>query len=34
VLAPDRRQPRELRRRVAIEPVIGHLNAEHRMGRN
>jgi IS5 family transposase len=34
VLAQDRRQPRELRRRVAIEPVIGHLNAEHRMGRN
>jgi transposase, IS5 family len=25
---------RELRRRSAIEPVIGHLKAEHRMGRN
>jgi transposase, IS5 family len=25
---------RELRRRAAIEPVIGHLKAEHRMGRN
>jgi hypothetical protein len=25
---------RELRRRVAVEPVIGHLKAEHRMGRN
>ena len=24
----------ELRRRAAIEPVIGHLKAEHRMGRN
>jgi len=24
---------RELRRRAAIEPVIGHLKAEHRMGR-
>jgi hypothetical protein len=23
-----------LRRRAAIEPVIGHLKAEHRMGRN
>jgi IS5 family transposase len=23
-----------LRRRSAIEPVIGHLKAEHRMGRN
>jgi IS5 family transposase len=25
---------RDLRRRAAIEPVIGHLKAEHRMGRN
>ena len=25
---------RELQRRAAIEPVIGHLKAEHRMGRN
>ncbi len=25
---------RELRRRPAVEPVIGHLKAEHRMGRN
>ncbi|MET4324175.1 IS5 family transposase [Bradyrhizobium sp. RT5a] len=25
---------RELRRRAAVEPVIGHLKAEHRMGRN
>ena len=25
---------RELRRRSAIEPVIGHTKAEHRMGRN
>ena len=25
---------RELRRRAAIEPVIGHLKAGHRMGRN
>jgi IS5 family transposase len=25
---------RELRRRAAIEPLIGHLKAEHRMGRN
>ena len=25
---------RELRQRAAIEPVIGHLKAEHRMGRN
>jgi IS5 family transposase len=25
---------RELRRRAAIEPVIGHLRGEHRMGRN
>jgi transposase, IS5 family len=25
---------RQLRRRAAIEPVIGHLKAEHRMGRN
>jgi IS5 family transposase len=23
---------REIRRRAAIEPVIGHLKAEHRMG--
>jgi IS5 family transposase len=25
---------RQMRRRAAIEPVIGHLKAEHRMGRN
>jgi transposase, IS5 family len=25
---------RELRRRPAVEPMIGHLKAEHRMGRN
>lgn len=25
---------RELRRRTAVEPVIGHVKAEHRMGRN
>jgi transposase, IS5 family len=25
---------RELKRRVAIEPVIGHLKEHHRMGRN
>ena len=25
---------RELRRRSAVEPVIGHLKEEHRMGRN
>ena len=25
---------RELHRRSAVEPVIGHLKAEHRMGRN
>jgi len=31
VTAPIRRQ---MRRRAAVEPVIGHLKAEHRMGRN
>ena len=31
VTAPIRR---ELRRRAAVEPVIGHMKAEHRMGRN
>ena len=25
---------RQLRRRAAVEPVIGHVKAEHRMGRN
>ena len=25
---------REIRRRAAIEPVIGHIKNEHRMGRN
>ena len=25
---------RAFRRRAAVEPVIGHLKAEHRMGRN
>jgi len=28
------RLPGVLRRRAAVEPVIGHLKAEHRMGRN
>jgi transposase, IS5 family len=31
---PSPQIKRELRRRAAIEPVIGHLKAEHRMGRN
>jgi IS5 family transposase len=31
VTAPIRR---EMRRRAAVEPVIGHVKAEHRMGRN
>jgi hypothetical protein len=31
VTAPIRR---EMRRRAAVEPVIGHITAEHRMGRN
>ena len=31
VTAPIRR---EMRRRAAVEPVIGHMKAEHRMGRN
>jgi len=25
---------REMKRRAAVEPVIGHLKAEHRIGRN
>ena len=25
---------RQMKRRAAVEPVIGHLKAEHRMGRN
>ena len=25
---------RELKRRAAVEPVIGHLKSDHRMGRN
>src|SRR5262249_57944987 len=25
---------REMRRRAAVEPVIGHVKAEHRLGRN
>ena len=25
---------REMRRRAAVEPVIGHIKNEHRMGRN
>ena len=29
-----RRSSDEMRRRAAVEPVIGHLKAEHRMGRN
>ncbi|RME97214.1 MAG: IS5/IS1182 family transposase, partial [Alphaproteobacteria bacterium] len=24
----------EMRRRAAVEPVIGHIKSEHRMGRN
>jgi IS5 family transposase len=31
VTAPIRR---EMKRRVAVEPVIGHIKAEHRMDRN
>jgi transposase, IS5 family len=31
VTAPIRR---EMRRRAAVEPVIGHIKTEHRMGRN
>ena len=31
VSAPIRR---EMRHRAAVEPVIGHIKAEHRMGRN
>ena len=31
ITAPIRR---EMRRRAAVEPVIGHIKAEHRMGRN
>ena len=31
VTAPIRR---EMRRRAAVEPVIGHIKAEHRMGHN
>ena len=31
---PRRRSKRQMRRRAAVEPVIGHLKAEHRMGRN
>jgi transposase, IS5 family len=31
VTAPIRR---EMRRRAAVEPVIGHMKAEHRMDRN
>jgi hypothetical protein len=31
VTAPIRR---EMRRRAAVEPVIGHIKAKHRMGRN
>jgi IS5 family transposase len=31
VTAPIRR---EMRRRAAVEPVVGHIKAEHRMGRN
>jgi transposase, IS5 family len=31
VTAPTRR---EMKRRAAVEPVIGHLKAEHRMDRN
>jgi IS5 family transposase len=30
----DRFRLRELHRRSAVEPVIGHLKAEHRMGCN
>jgi IS5 family transposase len=31
VTAPIRR---EMRRRAAVEPVIGHIKAEHQIGRN
>jgi IS5 family transposase len=39
VIAGQRRQvtpkiKRDMRRRSAVEPVIGHMKAEHRMGRN
>src|SRR5712692_9007996 len=32
--ALDRHTRREMKRRAAVEPVIGHTKAEHRMGRN
>ena len=32
--ACDTADQREMRRRAAIEPIIGHLKAEHRMDRN
>ena len=32
--SPHTTVKREFRRRAAVEPVIGHLKAEHRMGRN
>jgi hypothetical protein len=28
------RRESEMRRKAAVEPVIGHVKAEHRMGRN
>jgi IS5 family transposase len=39
VIAGQRRRvtpqiKRDMRRRSAVEPVIGHMKAEHRMGRN
>ena len=34
VLVVRRIHKRELRRRSAVEPVIGHLKDDHRMGRN
>ena len=34
MVKPARAIKRAFRRRAAVEPVIGHLKAEHRMGRN
>ena len=33
-LAESEKASEEMRRRSAVEPVIGHMKAEHRMGRN
>ena len=32
--AASRRIKRQMRGRAAVEPVVGHLGAEHRIGRN